>query len=589
MGQGKRSSKPMKIRTLLICAQLILVASFNSFAQQQVNTAAEFEALGLAAQRNGKCDEAIKHYAEAIKIDPKSFIAQANSGNCYMKLEQPQLALGFLQTAASLNPNDPLVHYVLGLAYNGTKQPDKAISELEEAIRLNPKLIPAHVVLAEIYGLESKHDEAIRALLAASKLQDDDPMIFLKLGRENLNAGYWKNAIEFLNRSLALKPMIETYTDLGRAYSKLNEPEAAFQAYSEALKLNSESEITNYNLGVGLRELGRHNEAAEAFKRAIEIKKDFREAVFNLALEYSDLSEHAKFLETMKEALRLDPNNLVFIGKYGLALRENGKFIEAIEPLKKVADAHPNEVPDLYLLGNTYLMAQKYDEAIKTLSRVLVLQPDHADAQDRLRVSNARKHLSLKLDQYKSEAIENPKDPSARLNLADAYYALAMYAEAEAEYLKAIELEPTNARSQARLCVNYVEWRKYEKAAPCYQEVLKKEPNHVYYFSLGRVYESLGKPDEAIAAYKQSLEKKPNFTLALYQLAGVYVAKRELRSAIEPLRKLLAEEPNHQHGNYTLGQVYAALNDNTGAMQQYYILQNINPRLAASLLQQISK
>jgi two-component SAPR family response regulator len=68
-----------------------------------------------------------------------------------------------------------------------------------------------------------------------------------------------------------------------------------------------------------------------------------------------------------------------------------------------------------------------------------------------------------------------------------------------------------------------------------------------------------------------------------------YIRKRDLRSAIDPLRKLLAEEPNHEYGNFTLGQVYALLGDNTGAMQQYYILQNLNPRLAASLLQQISK
>ena len=234
-------------------------------------------------------------------------------------------------------------------------------------------------------------------------------------------------------------------------------------------------------------------------------------------------------------------------------------------------------------------MAQKYDEAIKTLSRVLVLQPTHADAQDRLRLANARKDLLPKLDQYKNDALENPRKASARTNLADTYYALAMHAEAEVEYLKAVELDPKDWRLHGKLCVNYVEWKQQEKAVACYQEAIRKEPNHVYYFSLGHLYEQLGKPDEAIAAYKQSLEKKPTYTMALYQLAGVYVGKRELRSAIEPLRKLLAEEPTHEYGNFTLGQVYAQLGDNTGAMQQYYVLQNLNPRLAAELLRQISK
>jgi tetratricopeptide (TPR) repeat protein len=445
------------------------------------------------------------------------------------------------------------------------------------------------MVLAQIYSDQSKHDDAIRELLAASKLQDDDPMIFLRLGRENLNAGRWKNSIEYLNRSLALKPMVETYTDLGGAYAKLNDYDAALQAYTEALKLNSESELTYYNLGVGLREVGKHQEAAVAFKRATELRKDFKEAVFNLALEYEDLGEHTKFLETVKEALRLEPTNLNFISKYGIALRNNLKFVEAIEPLKRVSSAHPDDVNDLYLLGNTYLMAQEYDEAIKTLSRVLVLQPSHEDTRDKLRIANVRKNLSLKLDQYKKDALENPQNASARIALADTYYALSMYAEAEPEYLKAVELDPNGEYYHGKLCVNYAEWNKHEKAVSCYQEAIQKDPNHVYYFSLGHSYELLGQLDQAITAYKQSLEKKPNYILSLYQLAGVYIRKRDMRDAIDPLRKLLAEEPNHEQAISALGEVYAFMGDKTGAMQQYYILQNLNPRRAADLLRQIPK
>jgi tetratricopeptide (TPR) repeat protein len=578
----------MTTRPLLIFA-LIIFTNSNVFAQQQSQTAADFEIKGAAAQRSGNCNEALKHYAEAIKLNPKSYIAQANSGNCYLRLEKPQLALVHLQLAVVLKPADPLIHYVLGVAFHGTEQTQEAINALNEALRLEPKLLPAHMLLAEIYSTQKKYDDAIRELLAALNLQNDDPMILQQLGRENLDAGYWKNAVEYLNRSLALKPMAETYTDLGRAYAKLNDNEAALHAFREALKLNDESALTYYNVGVGLREVGNHSEAAAAFKRATELQSDFREAIFNLALEYEDLGEQAKFLETMKQAFRLYPDNLVVVAKYGIALRNNLKYAEAIEPLKRVSNAHPDDVGDLYLLGNTYLMAQEYDNAIKTLSRVLVLQPNHADAQDRLRVANARKNLLPKLDQYKNAALENPRNGSARANLADTYYALSMYAEAEVEYLKAVELEPKDSRLHGKLCVNYAESKQMEKAVACYQEAIKKDPNHVYYFSLGHLLERLNKPDEAIAAYKQSLEKKPTFTMALYQLAGVYVAKRELRNAVEPLRKLLAEEPTHEYGNFTLGQVYAQLGDNTGAMQQYYILQNLNPRLAADLLRQIQK
>ena len=124
----------MTIRPLLILALIILATSANIFSQQQGPTAAELERQGVEAQRRGNCDEALKHYAEAIRIDPKSFIAQVNSGNCYLRLEKPQLALGHLQVAVTLRPIDPLIRYVLGLAYLRTKQAQEAINALTRTL-----------------------------------------------------------------------------------------------------------------------------------------------------------------------------------------------------------------------------------------------------------------------------------------------------------------------------------------------------------------------------------------------------------------------------------------------------------------------
>ena len=106
----------MSLKTLITLALLATCFAIAS-AQQQVMTPADFEAQGLVAQRNGNCDEAIKYYAEAIKLDPNRFVSQANAGNCYLKLGKPEMALGFLKAAVNLRPGDPLLHYVLGIAY----------------------------------------------------------------------------------------------------------------------------------------------------------------------------------------------------------------------------------------------------------------------------------------------------------------------------------------------------------------------------------------------------------------------------------------------------------------------------------------
>ena len=257
--------------------------------------------------------------------------------------------------------------------------------------------------------------------------------------------------------------------------------------------------------------------------------------------------------------------------------------------MKKVVASNPDDADELYLLGNTQLMAGKYDDAIKTLSRVLVLDPGHDEARERLRVSSLRKNLFPQLEGMEKRIRDEPENAEAHAELGQSYNALGMYAEAEQEYVRAIELAPKDSDFHGRLCVDYSEWGRFDKAIDCYKEAIKKDPNHVYYLSLGDAYQNQGKLDEAIAAYQKSLEKKPTFTFALYQLAYAYMKKGDAQSAIEPLQKMLAVEPKSAVGNHALGLAYAQTGDKNGAMQQYYILQSINPRLAADLMRSIPK
>jgi tetratricopeptide (TPR) repeat protein len=324
----------------------------------------------------------------------------------------------------------------------------------------------------------------------------------------------------------------------------------AINAYKEATRLDTTNAEANYNLGFSYRQIGKHSDALNAFKRATELKPDWAEAFMMLGETYEDLGDHEKFLQALEAAYRLDPISNSVQRTYGTALRSNRKYVEAIEPLKKASAAQPNDVDALYLLANTYFMARKYDEANEALSRVLVLDPNHVLALDHLRVAALRKDLLPKLAAFQQRVRDEPQSSSAREQLAQTYNSLGMNEEAEQEYLKAIEVDPSNYKLYGGHCVNYSEWHKYDKAVECYQKALKLNPNHVYYMSLGNAYADQGKLDEAIDAYNKSLEKKPTFTFSLYQLGYAYFKKGQAREAVEPLRKLIAIEPNHIYGNH---------------------------------------
>jgi len=197
--------------------------------------------------------------------------------------------------------------------------------------------------------------------------------------------------------------------------------------------------------------------------------------------------------------------------------------------------------------------------------------------------------MSPVLDEYKKYVAEHRRDPLAHEQMGQAYNGFGMFAGAEAEYLRALELDPKNADFNNRLAINYDEWGKTAKSVEYYQKAIELKPNHVLYFSLGSAYEKLGKFDDAAKAYQESIRIKPTFTYALYNLAVLDSKQDRPQEAIELLRKVVELEPKNIFAQHALGMLYVRTGEKTGAMQQYYILQTLNPKLAEDLLRLIPK
>jgi tetratricopeptide (TPR) repeat protein len=89
-------------RTIPILLAVFLLLATNSVAQQQLaKSVGDYVAAGVAAQHVGHYEDALQQYAAAIKLDPKDFGANFNSGSCYMALRKPEQALPFLNSGSN--------------------------------------------------------------------------------------------------------------------------------------------------------------------------------------------------------------------------------------------------------------------------------------------------------------------------------------------------------------------------------------------------------------------------------------------------------------------------------------------------------
>ncbi len=102
------------------------------------------ESLGSALVYEGKIEEAVGHFSEAIKIDPDVANGYYNMGVALEKLKKPEEAARFYAETIALMPNSERAHKNLGALLARAGRRDEAAAHFAEALRINPGYLNAH-------------------------------------------------------------------------------------------------------------------------------------------------------------------------------------------------------------------------------------------------------------------------------------------------------------------------------------------------------------------------------------------------------------------------------------------------------------
>jgi cytochrome c-type biogenesis protein CcmH/NrfG len=187
----------------------LAVTENNYFAQVHV---------GNAVLAEGKTDEAIAHFSEALRVRPTFDMALDDMGIVLLNQGKADEAFPYLVKAVHVNPSFAHAQNDLGVAQERHGQTDEAIACYSEAIRLDPSLEVAHVNLAKLLVTHARVDEGIREYLRASELSANDPTPHYDLAIVFNGRGDTARAIQELQVALRIKP---GYTEAQRALSIL--------------------------------------------------------------------------------------------------------------------------------------------------------------------------------------------------------------------------------------------------------------------------------------------------------------------------------------------------------------------------------
>lgn len=123
---------------------------------------------GHAHEANGRIDEAMQCYLEAIRLAPNMERAHLNYGNTLLAKGDLQGALAAFGTAIEFKPDYAGAYYNIGNALVGNRQFGEAVANYRRALEINPDYADVHcalgVALKELGQLENAEASFSKAL-----------------------------------------------------------------------------------------------------------------------------------------------------------------------------------------------------------------------------------------------------------------------------------------------------------------------------------------------------------------------------------------------------------------------------------------
>jgi tetratricopeptide (TPR) repeat protein len=126
----------------------------------------------LASQ--GKLQEAVASYSEALRIKPDYVNAHNNLGTTLDELGRFGEAVAHFSEALRIKPDFAEAHNNLGIALVARGEIDKAIAHHSEALRIRPDYAGAHNCLGVALAMQGKLEEAVAHFSEAIRIAPDD-------------------------------------------------------------------------------------------------------------------------------------------------------------------------------------------------------------------------------------------------------------------------------------------------------------------------------------------------------------------------------------------------------------------------------
>ena len=510
--------------------------------------------LGLAFRKKGYYAEALAEYQLALHRGEDRDLVEQAMAEVFLLNKDPAAALKIYNALVGRQPDSPKLWNERGVALHQSGN----VIDAEKSYRRSMEADAAYALALNNLGVALYHRGDLEGSFEAFTQAVDAHGSFLKAR---------------LNQALLL--------------FKGKRLQLALEAYRKVLSVEAEHPVAWNGIGLVLAELKKFEDARNSFARAIQARPQYAEAHYNLSFTLSNLGDFEGALRETKLALELDPYyvaqkfelaidvqfedaNLSIQPDIGQEKRADEKIEEfEFDPrvldslftdLAPVPGARPSVIApvqpdsDPFAMAADFLSKGFYDRAQAEIKRALSRGGNGARGASLLGDVFARQGLwGEALERYRDARREAPELLSAMSGEATALLRLGRAIEARRVAESVLQRQPEDIETLMLAASARGEAGDPAAALSALDTARSVAPNRAdVHKHIGDIARKLGDTEGAVVAYRNALQLDGQYAVVRYQLARVFLDRREWREAEQQLLQALDAVPTYGEATLTL-------------------------------------
>jgi len=264
-----------------------------------------YSGMGDSLVSQGRLDEAIQNYSQAIRIAPKYFPARVGLSDALLKTGKIDQAVVECLKALQINSDEPDALNILGIALGQQGKYDEAVKYFTISLQIRPDFAITHDNMGHVMILQGNYNGAVVHLTESIRLAPAYALPYYHLGQVLVQRGEVNEAVIHFEKALQLKPeWVEPMNAMAWCLA-VNE-KTAVRNPGKAVKLAHRAcELTNFKEPALLDTLAVAYAAAGDFDKAVETAQK--------ALGVCQSSEQEAVKEQIKSQLVLFKNKKPYI------------------------------------------------------------------------------------------------------------------------------------------------------------------------------------------------------------------------------------------------------------------------------------